>query len=233
MTGHRSALIGIWSAPFIVAGLTAGFLLAGLFPPPPADATAAEATEKLFGDVTALRIGLLITSIAVTGFTFWGASVASQMRRIEGVGAPMARVMLAGSAMLTTMTIMYCFLFLGWVLREGRPEEMTLAVYDLFWVPFVGILMPTMMMGAALAITVFGDRSPTPLFPRWVGWLSAWYAIGSLAGALVPFFTTGPFAWNGGIAFYTAFTEFFVWFFPVTIVARRAILAQLAEAEAA
>lgn len=69
------------------------------------------------------------------------------------------------------------------------------------------------MSAVAVAIAVLSDRRPLEerVWPRWVGWLSVWYAITSLIGVLVPFMLSGPFAWNGLYSFYIGASSLFLW----------------------
>ena len=51
--------------------------------------------------------------------------------------------------------------------------------------------------------------NPLKTYPRWVGFAAIWSAILFILGALVPFFYSGPFAWNGLIAFWLVAIIFF------------------------
>jgi hypothetical protein len=47
--------------------------------------------------------------------------------------------------------------------------------------------------------------------PRWVGFANIWIAILFLPGALLPFFHSGPFSWNGIIGFWLVANALFGW----------------------
>ncbi len=61
-----------------------------------------------------------------------------------------------------------------------------------------------------MAIAIFGDRHETPVFPRWLGYLSLWMAFIFIPGELI-FFYDGPFAWNGLFLFWMAGVVFGMW----------------------
>ena len=42
-------------------------------------------------------------------------------------------------------------------------------------------------------------------------------AFGSLTGSLIPFFTYGPFTWNGFISFWIAGAIFFAWYIIILV----------------
>jgi hypothetical protein len=60
-------------------------------------------------------------------------------------------------------------------------------------------------------LDILNDKRPTPMFPRWTAWFSFWAAILFVPAGAVLIFKTGPFAWNGLIAFYIPVITFFAW----------------------
>ena len=40
------------------------------------------------------------------------------------------------------------------------------------------------------------------MLPRWLGWFNLWAQIIYLPGILIPYFKSGPLAWNGLLAFW-------------------------------
>src|SRR5581483_3345724 len=82
---------------------------------------------------------------------------------------------------------------------------------------------PALMQCGAVGFAVLGDKSGDPVFPRWVGYYNLWTAFMFLPGALVIFFHTGPFAWNGILAFWVVAVLFGAWFIVMTFVLLQAI----------
>ena len=72
-------------------------------------------------------------------------------------------------------------------------------------------------------MAAFIDKSPQPVFPRWFGYANLWVVLLLLPGQMIFFFKTGPFAWNGLIAFYLAFIVFAAWFPLAFYILRKAV----------
>jgi hypothetical protein len=64
-----------------------------------------------------------------------------------------------------------------------------------------------------VSIKIFAlmDRSSRPVFPRWVGSFNLAVAAIFATGAPVNFITSGPFAWNGLLAFWAVLVAFGGW----------------------
>jgi uncharacterized membrane protein YciS (DUF1049 family) len=91
--------------------------------------------------------------------------------------------------------------------------------------------MPTFFQLLVIAMAIFDDKEQK-VFPRWLGYLNVWVAIGFTPTALIYFFKHGPFAWNGLLAFWLALTIFCGWFLTMFVYVVRAIRNQAAEERA-
>src|SRR5581483_3575796 len=69
------------------------------------------------------------------------------------------------------------------------------------------------------------DKRAQPIFPRWFAYLQFWCAIGVLPAACVLGFHSGPFAWNGVLAYWVGLTVGFIWFAVTTVMTVKAIQA--------
>ena len=85
------------------------------------------------------------------------------------------------------------------------------------------------MQNIAIGAAIVGDKSANPIFPRWVGFFNFWVAILFIPGALIPFFKSGPFAWNGLFSFWIPATVFGVWFIVMLTMLLKAIDRQAIE----
>jgi hypothetical protein len=106
---------------------------------------------------------------------------------------------------------------------EKRNPEITQALNDVFWLMFVGIVGTLVVQALVLTTAAFVDKSEPPTFPRWFGYLNAWYALLALPGGAVVIFNSGPLAWNGAFAFWIPLVAFSFWMIAVTVVLLRSI----------
>ena len=49
------------------------------------------------------------------------------------------------------------------------------------------------------------------MFPRWVNYWAIFTGLSFLPITAMPFFKTGPLAWNGAITFWGLFGTYFIW----------------------
>jgi hypothetical protein len=80
----------------------------------------------------------------------------------------------------------------------------------------------------AISLATFREKREQPVFPRWVAYVNIWSGFGVAGGSLVVFTQTGPFAWNGIIAFWLLVVAFFIWM----VVMAWALLRAIAQEEA-
>lgn len=213
----------MWSAFAIAGVMSAGFLIAGLVPPPSPSATAAEVVEFYFSDPGSMRVGIALMSIGAIFITTFGVSVASQLRRIEGEASPMAWLQLAATAFIGAVTVLYLFVLLTLMFRSDRDPELVLLLSDFAWVPFIGMWQPGALQAIAVGAAVLGDRhtGKPGHFPRWVGWVSLWYALTSLVGLFVPFVAGGALGWTGIVPFYLGAGTLFGWWVVIAVMMLR------------
>jgi hypothetical protein len=81
----------------------------------------------------------------------------------------------------------------------------------------------------AFAFAILTDTRTTPLFPRWLGYLNIWAAITFTPGVILPFFKSGPFAWNGIFVFWIPAIVFAIQFVANVIHLLKAINSESSE----
>ncbi|ORA11423.1 hypothetical protein [Mycobacterium arosiense] len=189
----------------------AGFLLAQIIPPPgPYDA---HTTARYFHDYLDLkRLGIICVIVAGTMMIPFGAAVADRLRRVEGVGTTAANTELGAAIASATLLMVFGPMVLVGLQRPDMPESTYQLINHATWMAWGGLWEPGALQAVATATAIFCDKSPSPVFPRWFGWYSLFMAFGSLMGSLIPFFTGGPFAWNGAVGFFVAAMVYFAWF---------------------
>jgi hypothetical protein len=94
---------------------------------------------------------------------------------------------------------------------------------DMSWLMFLGIISSACIQVASLGVAILLDKSAKPVFPRWAGYYNIWVAMIWVPAAIIPFFKTGPLAWNGIFAWWVPLSVFFSWFTITTVLLLRAI----------
>lgn len=221
----------VWSGPALITIFLVGFWFVGGLVPPPSPALGAEEIAHFYAEnQTRIQIGLLISMIAA-GLAFpWAVVIALQMRRIEDRWGPLAVTELVSGAVLCLLFVFPMFAMAAAAYRpESRPPEITQALNDLGWLPFIGFIAPACVQVLTIGIAPFVDRRATPVFPRWVGYFNLWCVVLFAPGILDIFFKTGPFAWNGVFAFWIVLAIFGSWFLVMVPPLLSAIRQQEAE----
>jgi hypothetical protein len=79
------------------------------------------------------------------------------------------------------------------------------------------------MWVAIAAIGVIPNVVRHAPFPRWFGYYTAWTALMFEGGAVAFVTRSGPFAWNGMLAFWLPVVTFFAWIVVASVLLFRAI----------
>jgi hypothetical protein len=214
----------MWSAFAIAAVMTAGFLIGGIIPPPAPTASAQDIVHFYFDDPASMRIGVVLMTIGATFILPFGCVMASQVRRIEGPRTTMTNIMIAASAFVVTATLIYLFILLTLTYRPERDPQLMLLLSDFAWLPFIGMWQPAALQAIAVGTAVLSDRDTERRghWPRWVGWVSIWYAFTSLVGLFVPFVVSGALSWDGLVPFYLGAFALFGWWVLMAVMMLRA-----------
>ena len=188
------------------------FVIAGWLPVIEPGMTAAGLAARFVQDQMRIRIGMMFLVTASALWWSFSAVISTQMKRIEGPHHPLTYAQI-GSAAGTALAVMVpAFLWLAMDYRPGNVAPDTLQlINDFNWMVFIGAFPPAVVQNLAVGLCILSDRSGRDIYPRWVGYANVWLAISFLPGALIPFFKSGPFAWNGIIGFWVAALAFFGW----------------------
>ena len=213
--------LGMWAGPGMLILLGSGLLLGGFVPPPGPGASAQDVAAFYQDTVEVRRIAVIMMIVGGTLFIPFGAAIADRLRRIPGMGWAVPLTELGAAVASAVLLMTFGAILLVALLRPDMPDGTYQLLNAVTWLAFVGLWQPGALQAAATAVGVFTDRSDEPIFPRWVGWFSVWMAFGSLMGSLIPFFVSGPFAWNGFIGFFVAACPFFAWFLVMFVQLRK------------
>ncbi|MCV7055617.1 hypothetical protein [Mycolicibacterium gilvum] len=203
---------------FIGFGVIARFI-----PPPHPGLSAGEIADLYRGHSIRIRGGVQLAMWAGVLCVPWVVAVGLQMKRIEGRFAPLSYVQIGLGVLLPLEFIVPLYFFQAAAYRPGRSDEVIQALNDLGWLPFTGLVYTVVAQAIVVGVAILSDTSATRVFPRWAGYFSIWAGVAMAPASLDVFFTDGPLAWNGAIAWWLLLITFFVWFIGMTVVTLQAI----------
>lgn len=219
MTRKYNTVAGWCGSLYAIVACISWLWMASFWPLHKPTAGAEEIVAFYQDDVLMLRLGCIVLMWCGVIIMIFTMGAANHLSRIEGRSGPLTHSMLLGgyaTAMLTFYPPIW------WLTAAFRPEEraaeLTYLLNDIGWLQFIGGVSLVVTMYIGVAIAAFIDKSETPTFPRWSGYFSLWVLVSFIPGQLLFIFKTGPFAWNGLLAFWVPGTMFFGWFIVIGIL---------------
>jgi hypothetical protein len=226
----RLQRIAAWGGIAMLALFFVFFMLiAKLIPPLSPTSSAQQIADFLTANKLRVRVGLALSLLAACVALPFLSTICLRVRRVEGKwGVLSVTQVFAGVIFVPGFLFPMMVLSAAAFRPEQRDPEITQALNDVFWLMFVGIVGTLVVQAVVLTTASFVDRTEPATFPRWFGYLNAWYALLALPGGAVMVFNDGPLAWNGVFAFWIPLVAFSVWMIAVTVVMLQSIGAQQA-----
>ncbi len=200
----RSLRIGLFCNYVFVALTAIGWLgIAHFWAPARAD-LGLEATRQWFAvDYRwATVIGCSIFYVAAGLLTPGSVAFGLSLARIEGRRPLWSITTGVCGAFISLVIFFNCC---AWIVAAYRPEtgaDVVQAWYDWAWFAFLlGWIYLTVEMASTAVVELLDDRGE-PMVPRWFTWLTLAGAATLVFAAGPAFFTSGPFAYHGLLAFY-------------------------------
>jgi hypothetical protein len=208
-----------WAGPAVVLIFVVGFYpLAHFFPPSSPSASAEEIAALYVNNLTNVRIGCIVMLLGSTLTIPWGLAVAAITRSFEK-GIPLFTYMQV--ACVGIALPLAVLLPTVWGLAAFRPEaidpNITRMLHDFGWFLYLFTWPPFAIWCLAIGLPILADKSPNPTIPRWVGYFNLWVALLEAPAALMIFFKSGPFSYNGLVTFYIPSIVYFGWIVVMTL----------------
>jgi hypothetical protein len=220
----RTQWISLWTGPAVGLVLLIAVLAFPAFWPPisptmPADEVAAFYAENTawirFSQVTFNLCGILILPFFMV--------IVVQMKRMRTQSHVLAYCYLTAIVSGATIFALSNIFFLVAAFRPERNPELVLLLNDLAWIVFIAPVGMVVAQFALLALAVYFDDGPDPVFPRWVGHYSVATGLAMIPAAGAAVFQTGPLAWDGLLTFWLRNGAFAVFVIVMFFVLRRAV----------
>jgi hypothetical protein len=207
----------VWTGVALVAMTAIGFggFLGYINPPSPA-LNAEEILARVQAHQTSMLIGCALCTFFWSFWVTWAAPIVIYIRRMERLPlltyASLANVG-GGAAVITTIAV-------AWTVMAFRAENPLIvqAFNDLGFFLFLYTWPPFAIWMWIIAIAILRDINPEPTFPRWVAFYNLWAGLLMAPASLMGLFKTGPFAYNGLLAFWLVAIDFFLWMLVMSVV---------------
>jgi hypothetical protein len=227
-------LVSAWCGPaFLLTFVLFWGVIGQNLPNPSPDLSALDLAARYSAHLGEIRLGFIMSLIIIVLYMPWSALLAAQMARIEGRFPVMAYLQLLGGG-LTVMVVSFSAFF--WVTAAFRPERdpaLIQLLTDLGWLCIDLQYACTTLQMVAAALVGLGDKSKTPLFPRWACFLTIWCGLSFLPASLTGVLKTGPFAWDGVLSFYFPYFCWLCWFTVASTFMIKDVRRRMREPEAA
>lgn len=211
--------ICVWIAMAFPPVMVAGLLAAGWIPLPPPAATPAAVAAMYRDNAAGIKVCSLLMMLSGTLTLPLGAVLTARIRKIEGPNSPLAWMQLAAAAVGAVLFMVPTYFWQAAAYRAPEHADKLLqALNDLAFLPLLSAIFPAQLQLLALGLAILMDSNDPPELPRWTGYLSLWVMVLLLPSALVLFFFTGPFAWNGILTIWLAAIVFIIWFYTMCAV---------------
>jgi hypothetical protein len=219
-------LILLWTLPATVIIWIAAFFLFPGFNPPMSPSMTAEQVAAFYRDpahLPEIRYSMIV-------FNWFGVSlipilalISMQIRRM-GHRTPIFSYAMLGCA--AGGPTLFLVANVCWLLAAFRPErrpELTQLLNDFGWVTFT-VLVPFLIgQSVILAVAIYFDGQPQPIFSRWVAHFNLVVAAALVPAAFAGVALTGPLAWDGVLSFWLKNVAIAVWIVVMGIVLGQAV----------
>ncbi|RDH77330.1 hypothetical protein DVS77_17185 [Mycolicibacterium moriokaense] len=200
--------MGIFPAFFGIFGVVFVLLL-HVIPPPRPDVGYGYIVDFFDAHHATIRVGLAVLCLVFGGAAIANGYVAYQMKRMTS-GPVMAYVYMGGMAVGTLPGMLLVAVCFGAAtLRTDRQPRIIATLYDLGMLSFQGQMGCFATAYLAFALAILYDRNQ--IFPKWLAYMSIWQIVTEVIATQMWVLRSGPFAWNGSIAFWLAVIVFGVW----------------------
>lgn len=229
----RSQKVFVWWTIVFVAiyGLDVLFLL-HMLPPPSARWSSTEIAAFYVEHATAIKIGATVASWTSACMVPLAVVIAAQMHRHEYNKAPVWTILgFAGGILMTIFLALPPICFGAAAFSPDRLPDVTAIMHEFGVLSMVTTDQYFIFLWVAVAVICLTPKSVVHSpFPRWCGYFTIWAALISEAGAIAFLTRSGPFAWNGLLAFWIPAVVFCLWLAIVSVLLIKSINAQMREA---
>lgn len=185
--------------------------LQGFLPPLKPSLTPAEVSAVFREHSTGIIVGSIFIMLGSTLLLALFCAVAARLDRIGARARVWSQTLVCATAFGLVFFFLSAAIFSVAAYRPERADEAIQLVADIGFMVLVIPAFPATLQAFAIAFAILGDKANATGWPRWVAYANFWVGIAFLPGCVIALFKSGPFAWNGVLAFWLAAVMFGLW----------------------
>lgn len=205
----RGQRILLWTVPPAAALFVLAYFMFPVFSAPLSPTLTPEQVAAFFAENTTgiLGVAILCNLIACSLVPLF-AVTAVQMSRI-GTSSNVftyAYILCVGVGLTAFILADYC-----WGMAAFRPErdpQLISLLNDMAWFFFIAPVGTIIVANLCLALSIYLDDRPDPVFPRWVAHFNIAAAALLVPSAFSILHKSGPLAWDGVLSFHLRLSVF-------------------------
>jgi hypothetical protein len=171
-----------------------------------------------------IRVGLVLTIIAMALLGPWGVSIAAQLRRREGAFPSLTYVQLTSMGAGVALVMAACVVWMGAAFRPASVNpEITQTLHAIGWFFFLCTWPTFTVWACAVGAAILLDPVAGAVYPRWAGFLNVWLGVLFSTSALIIFFKQGAWSWNGVLGLWVPAAALVTWLAVMSILTLRSI----------
>lgn len=198
----RGQRILLWTVPPAMALFALAFVLFPVMSPPLSPTLTPEEVATFFRDYNTGILGVVILCNLLAGSLVPLFAVTAVQISRTGTSSSVftyAYITCVGAGTTAFILADYCWGVAAF--RPDRDPQLISLLNDMAWFFFTAPVGTIVVQNLCLAISIYLDDRPDPIFPRWVAHFNIVTAVLLIPGAFSFLFKTGPLAWDGAVSF--------------------------------
>jgi hypothetical protein len=226
----KTQLISLWTAPVFGVILLIAFLaFPGFFPPMSPDMTADQVAKFYADNAAMVRFSMITFNLCGIMLVPMFMVIVVQMKRMATQSHVFAYCFLTAAVSGATLFALADIFYLVAAFRPDRNPELVQLLNDMAWMIFIAPVGMVVAQLLLLALAIYFDNGPSPVFPRWVGHYAVATALAMAPAAGAAIFRTGALAWDGVVSFWLRNGAFALFVVVMFFVLRAALHRQAVE----
>jgi hypothetical protein len=220
----RGQRILLWTAPPAAALFLLAYLVFPVFWPPLSPTLSPEEVAAFFRDNTTGILGVVILCNLIAGALVPLFAVAAvQISRVATSSSVFtyAYIICVGIGITAFILADYCWGMAAF--RPDRDPQLISLLNDMAWFFFIAPVGTIIVQNLCLALSVYLDENPDPIFPRWFAHFNIAVAALLIPSAFTILYKSGPLAWNGAVSFVLRLIVFAVYIVVMFLVLLRTV----------